>query len=121
MKTEPRPKIPGNNMQILELFQSPDIIEKYGLTLDKSARFYIDTVLSEQYSFTIFASFAILNLVRRNIDPEQRHYLIDGTFKVVPRTFYQLLIVSIEFQNDVSSKWYHFLLYFFFYCVAHEF
>lgn len=114
IKTEPRPKIPGNNMQILELFQSPDIIEKNGLTLDKSARFYIDTVLSEQYSFIIFASFAILNLVRRNIDPEQRHYLIDGTFKVVPRTFYQLLIVSIEFQNDVSSKWYHFLLYFFF-------
>lgn len=103
IKTEPRPKLPINNMKIFELFQRPDIIEKYGYTLDGSNRLYIDTVIKEQYSFCIFASFAVLNIVRSNIKPEHRRYLIDGTFNVVPRSFYQLLIISIEFENNVSS------------------
>lgn len=103
IKTKARPKIPTNNMQILKLFQSPDIIDEHGYTLDGSSRLYVDTIITEQYSICIFASFAIINMVRHNINPEQRRYLIDGTFQMVPRTFYQLLIISIEFENDVRS------------------
>lgn len=96
IKTKARPKIPTNNMQMLKLFQSPDIINEHGYTLDASSS-------TKEYTFCIFASFAIINMVKHNINPQKRHYLIDGTFKTVPRTFYQLLIVSIEFKNDVSS------------------
>lgn len=103
IKTKPRPKIPTNSMQIFELFRRPDIIKEHGYTLDGSARLYVDTVITEKYSFCIFASFTIISIVRHNIDPEQRRYLVDGTFKTVPRMFYQLLILSIEFKNDVSS------------------
>lgn len=107
-KREPFPKIPPS----IELFQSQfrnrDIVDKYAYTLDGDARFYIDTVIhmdvenDEEHAFSMFASHYVIDFIEKYIPPASRNYLLDGTFDNLPLGFYQMLIVAIEYKNDVS-------------------
>lgn len=98
LKNKRYPKRPETINQIRNAFSDLDLYE-FCETLDKSKRLYVDTVESEGYSFCLFASFGTIDFITQNIS--QRRYLVDGTFKVVPSQFYQLLIISVEFMNDV--------------------
>lgn len=102
IKNATRPKIPQDPVEIRSLFENPDVFAKYGYNLDQSAPFYVDTVVKPQFSFVVFKSDSIIGIIKENIDPALRYYLIDGTFSCVPPGFYQVLIISIEYQNDVS-------------------
>lgn len=79
-------------------------MNKYGYSYELDGKFYIDTVLSPNYEFTVFASDYVINFIRENIAPASRRYQMDGTFDSLPSGFYQLLIISIEYQNDVSHR-----------------
>lgn len=83
---------------------NPTISTDYGQTQDKHSNFYVDTIVEKDYAFQIFASFAVINFIKTYIDPGKRFYAMDGTFKVIPRTFSQLLIITVEFQNNVSEN-----------------
>lgn len=102
IKNGPLPNIPSDHKELRELFRNGEIIEKYGFSLDQISKFYVDTVVDEQHSFCIFQSAAIISFIEKNIEPCNRHYLLDGTFSCVPRGFYQLLVICIEYRNDVS-------------------
>lgn len=86
---------------IRETFKDPRIIQDYGKNLGGDEMFYIDTVVHENHAFTLFASKYAINFINDNIPPESRHYLMDATFDSLPNEFYQLLIISIEYNNDV--------------------
>lgn len=109
-KNEEYPKIPRSIEEIKEAFRQPDIKEKYGLTLDGDNYFYVDTVISVDYAFTVFASHFVIDFVKANIRPNLRHFLMDGTFDSLPNKFYQLLIIAIEYQNKVSANNHFYLL-----------
>lgn len=103
IKNENVPKQPQSVDEIRELFLQPDIIECYAKTLDGQQNLYHGSVVeSEKCAFSLFASSQIIDMVNLHIPPESRNYLLDATFKVVPRPYYQLLSVSIEYRNDVS-------------------
>lgn len=95
------PKKPNSIEEIQRVFCDPNIIEKYGSTHNGEA-FYIDTIIARDYKFTIFASPNTIEFIEKNIAPESSRYLMDGTFDSLPKGYKQLLIISIEFQNDVS-------------------
>lgn len=88
---------------IRDIFKKENVMEKYGYNLENDARFYAGTVSNEKHGFTVFASQFVINFIQKNIAPKSRCYLMDGTFDKLPRPFYQLLIISIEYQNDVSN------------------
>lgn len=88
--------------EIRDMFTRSDIREKFGLTYDNDAKFYIETVVNDDYAFTVFASEFVINTVNEHIHGE-RKYLMDATFDCIPEAFYQLLIISIEYKNDVST------------------
>lgn len=103
IKNAKHPKIPQDPANLRLLFDKLDIFAKYGYTLDQASSFYVDTIVTPQFSFCVFKSESIIGIIKKNIDPTHRHYLIDGTFSCVPAGFYQVIIISIEYQNDVSS------------------
>lgn len=107
VKNTKRPPNPKNCTELRKFFEVPKNLEQYGYNQDNTERFYLDTIVANTYSFTIFASMSMIKIVRHNIHPKDRHYQMDGTFKVVPRLFYQLLVISIEFQNKVSRNKYN--------------
>lgn len=78
--------------------------ENFAMNLRKTDSFYVDTIQTDYGEwFSVFASYPLFKLIERYIAPEERRYLIDGTFKVRPLgDFYQLLVIYIEFKNDVS-------------------
>lgn len=103
-KNKKYPKVPRSAVDIIRSFEDSAVIQEFGFNLRKTKRFYIDTVeIDEKSSFTLFASHEIFDLVKKHILPNDRRYLMDGTFDVTPiGCHYQLLIIYIEYKNDVS-------------------
>lgn len=95
------PARPKTHDETREILQDPKISSEFGQTADKYDKFYIDSVVKEEHAFHLFASTSVVDLITKNMVDQPRHYLIDGTFKVMPRTFAQLLVISIEYKNDV--------------------
>lgn len=97
------PKAPKRGQQIKNAFENDQIMTEHGYNLSGNARLYIDTIISEKYTFCLFASINTINLIQTNIRPNRRNYLMDATFKIVPYgKFTQLLIIYIEWSGDVS-------------------
>lgn len=100
------PKRPESDEDIKVYMHDQKIFDEYGKTLDNLRPLYVDSIVEEQYAFHVFASFKTIGMIEENIPPNERKYLIDGTFKVVPPKFGkmgQLLIICIEYKNDVSN------------------
>lgn len=89
-----------------QLFRYDRIMAKYGNNLRMSHQFYIGGEANESNSFCLFASMESIKLVEEHILPYQRKYLLDATFKIVPRgSFRQLLIIHIQWCSNVRSKY----------------
>lgn len=105
------PERPQTHEDIKVTLNDPKIFEDYGKTLNKQKPFYISSVVNKKYAFHMFASYAVMDLIKTHIPPKDRNYLMDGTFKIIPRGLNQLLIISIEYKNDVSLSLFHYCYY----------
>lgn len=90
--------------EVRDLFLKPEIMDKYGCTLDGQSQFYIDTVLNTNFAFTIFGSKLVMDLIKENIKPCERKFLVDGTFDCMPKYYHQLLIIAVEYKQNVSNR-----------------
>lgn len=81
--------------------KEPHIFEEFGQTLDKTKQLYFGSVFRRAYTFHVFASERVIDIIKRHMSNIKKNYLIDGTFSIVPRQFYQLLIITVEYKNDV--------------------
>lgn len=97
MKSKKYPKIPTTPEELKNTFDNEMILDEFGKNLTKKFPFFIHGEVNDQFSYQIFASNQTIEFIKRNIAIGQRKYLIDGTFKVVPKPFSQLLIISIEY------------------------
>lgn len=87
--------------EVRDIFLKQDVMSKHGLSYDGDAKFYVTTIVETNFAFTIYASKFTIDTVK-TIKPSERNYLMDGTFDCIPSYFYQLLIILIEIDNDVS-------------------
>lgn len=101
LKNKQYPLLPKSAEAFAKDLKSPQILEEFGNTLDNQRKLYVNSVCTEKYSFHLFASYAVLDTIRKHIPIGQRFYSMDGTFNVIPRMFGQLLIISIEYKNKV--------------------
>lgn len=94
------PRNPKTLQDVEAFFKNKEIIEKIGKTLHTTEPklFYQDTVVKSNFAYVIFSSESILaNL------PENRSVRVDCTFKCVPKSpFNQLLILQTDYMNHVS-------------------
>lgn len=88
------------------------IAQKFGKSMNNKHVFYSGSVIKKLFAFHVFASMAIINFIKEKILVKDRKYLIDGTFKIVPRQFAQLLTISIEYKNNVCYCYRILLRYF---------
>lgn len=100
-KNKSHPKKPRSIKSVRDAFLDPQIMHDYGYNLEHDSKLYIDTVITKEYGFTLFASQFTIDFIKENI--KRRKYLMDGTFDSLPENYYQLLIIAIEYRNDVSS------------------
>lgn len=98
------PKSPETCEEVIQLFHSKRIMEKYGWNLKGSEPFYVggQATESHDHDFCLFASKESMKLLEKHIPPFQRTYLMDATFKIVPHgSFRQLLIIHIQWNLNV--------------------
>uniref|UniRef100_A0A0K8W4R3 MULE transposase domain-containing protein n=2 Tax=Bactrocera latifrons TaxID=174628 RepID=A0A0K8W4R3_BACLA len=100
IKSEALPKAPQNFRDIISIFENPEIRKNYtNSKYDNDLPFYRGTVIEEDFGYSIFVSPTMCNSIMDMPTGEPRHYLIDGTFSVVPisssNSFKQLLIFHI--------------------------
>lgn len=111
-KNKKYPQKPKTVNDVIKAYDDPEIARKFGNNLRNTAQFYIDTITFLSSAFTIFASHQVIDMIKRYI-PNDRTYMMEGTFAVVPiENYYQLLIIYIQYKNDVSfaQKELHILL-----------
>lgn len=89
---------------ICEKFKQIKIMEKYGYDSEGREKFYVGTEITTNYGFTVFKSQYVVNFIKAKIIPTSRRYMMDGTFDSLPKGFYQLIIIAVEYHNEVSES-----------------
>lgn len=85
------PKCP---LEVVEAFNLQNVWESYGLS-------------QQDIAYCIFSSQKSIKLIEENILPVKRTFLMDATFKIVPRgCFTQLLVIYIEYMEEVRKPMY---------------
>lgn len=100
------PKSPLNAIEVNERFKDEKTLNDYGFTtrenVDHKTPFFRHAEQTKDYEYCIFASKEVIDNILEHIEPENRTYYIDGTFKVTPLgVFVQVLIISIDFMGQV--------------------
>lgn len=106
---------PDSPLQVIEAFNLESVWTSFGLTKDKAnpLPFYTACIFEDQkHAFCIFSSLKIISEIKENIPPPNRKYLIDGTFKIVPKgCFNQLLVICIQyFDRAIFLSNFHYFL-----------
>lgn len=98
------PKIPKTIKEIERAFEVKSNCERFGMTLNGMHKLYMGMKTGDSHSFLVFGSQKVMDIINKYIPRRNRNLLIDGTFKIIPRQFYQLVVVCIEFKNDVRRN-----------------
>lgn len=96
---------PKSALDVVEAFNIENVWTQYGVSkdCDNPEHFYTASISDKDYSYCIFSSQKSIHLIRENISPTNRKFLIDATFKPVPRgCFNQLLIIYVEYFDEVQ-------------------
>lgn len=101
-------------MEIAEAFEESAVFETYGTSLqtkdldgnDLIEKYdFFDQIVENKkktFSFCVFSSKVTLELIKRDIPIQDRHILMDATFRIVPvGPFKQLLIIYIRKHHKV--------------------
>lgn len=104
IKQEKYPKNPMNFSEIIEVYKNKEIESKFTMSrYEENEKFYIDTIVEEDFAYSLFVSPTISNAIKGRTNLEQRNYIIDGTFNIVPisKQYKQLLIIHIIHADHV--------------------
>jgi hypothetical protein len=98
------PRSPKTSNSIKIAFEDPQIMMNFGKTKHEDPRDFFKTVFdTPQFSYCIFASNAVIDLMEKTIPVSERSFLMDATFKICPLgQFNQLLIIAVEYANRVN-------------------
>lgn len=110
-KNKTYPKTGRSLGEIRDQFQNHKIMEEYGYNLEHDSKFYVGTKIAEDYGFVVFKSQYVVDFIKESIPAESRHFVMDGTFDSLPEGFYQLIIIAVEYKNEVSAT-HHIYIYF---------
>lgn len=94
---------PSTPNEIVESFNLERIWNEYGITKheDNPCHFFKACIQEDGFSYCIFFSETIASIITEHILPQQRKYMIDGTFKIVPMGVYkQLLIIHVDYFEE---------------------
>lgn len=101
IRSEAMPPSPKTPAEIVAAYEIENIMKNYGMTAAaggvEATAFYRKTYSNPQFAYCIFASEYIAERVAE-LEPNRRHFFMDGTFRVVPYgDFSQLLVIHAAF------------------------
>lgn len=99
------PKSPSSFKDILKMFQENKIMKEFGMSrYEKDEKFYYNTIIEENFAYSIFMSPTICSIINSWENNEPRNYLMNETFSITPTgsIFKQIIIIHIAHSEYVS-------------------
>lgn len=91
--------------EINEAFKNPEILQCFGYTLGSKDIFFDAAIDTGNFSFCVFSSKKMINLLNKHVPNKKLHILMDATFRTCPfGPFNQLLILYARIHHQVSKK-----------------
>lgn len=98
------PKNPNSVREIEDAFRDPEILKTFGYAHGSDDKFFDAAIETNDFSYCVFSSKKIINLINTRRAPNKRHILLDATFKTVPfGPFKQLLIFYVRIDHQVRT------------------
>lgn len=96
-------KSPNTVEEIKNAFETESIKDGLGRSLYGQKRTLFKQIqIEKNFSNCIFASEASIALIEQNLDPSERFFIMDGTFRITPQgVFSQVLVLYIRFGLKV--------------------
>lgn len=91
--------------EIKKAFENPTILKDLGTSLQREhGRIYNHVHEEKDFSYAVFSSPKSIELIIKNLEPNERFFLIDATFKITPmcNVFKQVLIIHAQFGVKVN-------------------
>lgn len=107
LKREKYEASPNSIDEIRKAFENPDTLRDLGTSKEREKRILFKYAHEEEnFSYCVLHSPKSIDLILDNLTPEERFFLIDGTFKITPMSsvFKQVLIIHAQFGIKVSSN-----------------
>lgn len=108
IRQDKMPKNPNDVVDIIGNFKNEEILKEFGMSrYEKDKSFYLDSVITNDFSYTLFVSPTISKSIQSLSSSEPRNYIMDATFNVLPRskTLKQLLIIHFIHADHVSTRY----------------
>lgn len=99
IKQSTMPAPPKKVEDIHACFDNEAVNEMYGRTKQKTNteknQFYRTTHICGEFAYSLFASERIIDLIQ-TYAVDKRRFMMDATFKIVPKMYSQLLVIYFE-------------------------
>lgn len=100
------PQSPRTAEDLKLAFDDQTVMERFGRTYvspnETQTDFFRGIHVSAEFSYAVFASQGIIDLINQNIAVQRRKYSMDATFKICPLgEFRQFLVIYIEYIESV--------------------
>ncbi|XP_062141719.1 uncharacterized protein LOC133849565 [Drosophila sulfurigaster albostrigata] len=98
------PKSPITPEDVRDAFNDENIMNRFGMTKGNFPKvFFKKLYASSSFAYCVFASDKVITLMQANIEEQNRHFLIDATFKVCPfGDFKQLLLIYVKHMQKIT-------------------
>lgn len=93
--------------EIREVFKNPSIMRDIGTSLHREhGELYNYAHEEKNFSYCVFSSKKSIELICKNLDVDERFFLIDATFRITPMcsVFSQVLMIHAQFGLKVHSE-----------------
>lgn len=94
-----------NTLEVIEReFKKASVFQDLGLSRHhEHGVLYNGIDIAKDYCNCFFSSAKAIQLVKDNLEPDERFYLMDGTFRITPHgEFQQVLIIHVEYGIKVN-------------------
>lgn len=93
-------------MEIQSAFNNSMLHDDLGCSLfEKREPLYNDIIIEKDFTNCIFSSAKSIALVKEFIEPQERFFVMDATFRVTPiGDFEQVLVLYVQFGIKVSFQ-----------------
>lgn len=101
------PRSPQTAEELKSVFETESIMERFGRNWvapnETATDFFRGVHIGADFSYAVFASQSIIEMIEKYITVDRRRYLMDATFKICPLgEFTQFLIIQIECIESVN-------------------